>query len=233
MAQKLSQSFLGCGQGLPEGRANGQEFLLSAWVSQLSTLLTGQRGWWRGLAHRPGPEEESTSCFLSPVHVCAVDSGAERTEWGLARWARTNLPPVGKCTWCDGALSAGMGNLRRGHLPGKQGARQAPIFAPTVGTGYFPGIMEHIGYSDLEGSGGGKETGHETETHSPPSRHPSSQNSWLYQPWMPGTCCLEIKLFFTSTCLAKWNGGRQGSCFVPFCLPIIFQQISGYEIYTQ
>lgn len=50
---------------------------------------------------------------------------------------------------------------------------------------------------------------------------PSSQSSWLYHPFVPGTCFLEIKLFFTSTCIAKWDEGKAGPRLVPLCLPII------------
>ena len=53
-------------------------------------------------------------------------------------------------------------------------------------------------------------------------RHLFCQSSWLCQLFRPGTCCLEIKLFFTSTCLAKQSGGRQGPCLVSLCLPVIF-----------
>lgn len=49
------------------------------------------------------------------------------------------------------------------------GADRYWVFAPTAQKGYFTEIMEHVGYSGLEKSGGGKGTVHRTEAHIPPS----------------------------------------------------------------
>lgn len=78
-----------------------------------------------------------------------------------------------------------------------------PIFAPKVGIGYYsPGIMERIRYSALEDWWRERDQAWDRSSLSTfPA--PSSQSSWPYQPFTPGTCYLEIKLFFTSTSLAK------------------------------
>ena len=77
--ETLRQAFLGLGQRLP---CLWPGVLLSAWVSQLPTLLAGQRGWWQGLAHRAGSEEEPTSCLL-PLRIC-VQRGVGQREQGQA-----------------------------------------------------------------------------------------------------------------------------------------------------
>lgn len=82
------------------------------------------------------------------------------------------------------------------------------VFAPTAQKGYFTEIMEHVGYSGLEKSGGGKELciGQKLTFH--PPQAPLLWSSWLYHPCLPGTSHLEINFFFTSTCLA--NGMVEG-----------------------
>lgn len=97
-----------------------------------------------------------------------------------------------------------------------------------------PGVTERIGYWGSEDAGGGKGPGHGTDGSSHSTfPAPSSLSPWLSQPFLPGSCYLEIKLFFTSTCFAEQDGGRRGPCLVPLCLPIIFSHKSGCELCAQ
>lgn len=183
----------------------------------------GGKGWPGGGAH-----------FLLAAHflLCAEGNGTERTE--------------GTCP--DEQEPASGGEARRarwcfGHW-NQESMKKAPTWTARGQTGMdfcphsrnrvSPGVTERIAYSGLEtlveakGQDMGRTDGR-TEAHIPPSRHPLSQSSWPPQPFLPGSCYLEIKLFFTSTCLAEQDGGGRRPCLVPLCLPTTFSHKSGCE----
>ena len=61
------------------------------------------------------------------------------------------------------------------------------------------------------GSGGQRDLSQDGSSHSASPEPPSSQNSWLYPPLMPGTCYLEIKLFFHTYTPCSMEWGKAGT----------------------
>lgn len=163
LGDPVDRCFWGVAKGCQHCHATGPEFLSSAWVSQLPTLLAGQRGVWRGLAPR-----NSLLPVSFPWTSTCSEEGAERTERGLA--SNENWPAFsGEVRWGRQHSSYRNGESRERTPAAKQGASQASFFAPPVGIGYPTGITGCIRHSGPEDSGGGKGTWYRTEAHTPPS----------------------------------------------------------------
>lgn len=210
----IVEAHIGSPGGLDKGRqqdhAYGPEFCCWLGYSAVHTA-----GWPERVVAKAGLEGKPTSCFL-PLHICVQRVVGQREQsracpdeqeptcflWGIQRERR--------CLVCRNQES------RKKTPTWKAGGRQASPSAPTWEQGIPLGLQsieDRRGWKALlerEGPGVGQKL-----------TLPLPELS-LYQPFMSGTCYLEIKLFYTSTCLAKQNGGRQGPCLVPCCLPIIF-----------
>ena len=124
----VDRRFWGVAKGCQQCHAKGPEFLSSAWVSQLPTLLAGQRGVWRALAPR-----NSLLPVSFPWTSTCSEEGAERTERGLARATRTDLPSVGKYGGGDSVQTTGTENLGRGHLLQSRGPARHPFLPHQLG----------------------------------------------------------------------------------------------------
>lgn len=109
------------------------------------------------------------------------------------------------------ACSTAVGNPRRRRLPRKP--RSGPVcFCLYCRNGCSLGTVEQVACPGLEDSVvEGKELGRDRGSQSIFPEHRSSWRAWLYHSSKPGTCFLQIKLRFASTCLAKWNGAKAGA----------------------